>query len=1120
MACGAFGYSGQSWPAPPARPSGLTTQPVLFAQRLERIRSGAHNPNQPAGTPFRHGSGAGFNSPASYPGSRRRQRGERSASPDGRRPPPPFAGRSEPSGPMEENDWLDALRNVQNTLATVERIQRDHAAHISTHDRKLEYLNTLTETHENSIGEIVSQVERHRVWIDETFPAREKAYVPQDLFEQLRIQALQLEQRIESLVSFVHQTSRNEAEAQMGAAAPTRAPDASAASLGPVGHLFEHHSPLRPMSGEANQPAAAVPQSSHDEPLQAASPLPSPVAASGAVPASVFRMSPGGPPTTDATPIQDPLQNPMNDAWGRVRFQQPPAAADMRATVDRPSQPYGFVNSAQHCAGQGVPSSWNTYAAQGASAPSPDRNQAPSWNPFTSGRFPQQGGPAYHPSQGGNGSSHQPPQQPSSAPCPMHAQAMPGPATHFGHMGQYMGDQKAMHRKSDSLRKFNGQPEGFAAWTGHMTDHMGKVHPYWRQVLNWLSSTNKPLDFASLHGVVIGPFDESALDLTVKFEQVIVDWLPEKYYLRRAQLAGGKNEEGNGFAVWRRLHREFRGEGQIIDYAGTQCLREYGRCKKLSDVSHHIDGWYELFDDYGKELEHAHHMTRGMFLDIIPTELRSEILKEPKLHAAGHRDLADWCRNRVIVLTSEQLAEVRKKELTTRGKVTSLRNVASESPLAPDLSEAPDWAKHLFAMNASPSIAAVQAPPKKPTGPGARRPSPRRSASPSPGRRASLVPDWGNKCFHCGSDKHTRQDCEKFSKMMSEAACNKGKSKSEWKPPEGYKSAIGRARDAAKLALAKSQPSPKAKAAARKVSPLLADDNEPDIDGSSDSDFSELGDIAALRRVSHVSSDTLASRTLTSRSPPQQISALNRFSPLEESQTYDPEVLAILNSWAHKTRVTVTKKIKSVPYPDVERTAKFIEGRSLPRKTNSLEQPIVIQSQKDLESSSRAIRPLPSGKTAMNKLVKRISNHITLAADEKLVMVDSGAFTHAINAESELPDHELIPIRPNERSPDGESACGVIMKCTGKVRTKGTVEGLGLDVHWNSMPVKVPILSVRKLVKDQHHVRFHEQGGYIKCLRTGARIPFFEYQGVYYLKMRFLPPTSKPADSLFSRPVP
>ena len=99
MACGAFGYSGQSWPAPPV--SGLTTQPLIFAQRLEQLRRGPLNPNLPVGTPFRHGSGAGLNSPATHPGTRRRQRDARSESPGGRRPPAPFAGRSAPSGPQE-----------------------------------------------------------------------------------------------------------------------------------------------------------------------------------------------------------------------------------------------------------------------------------------------------------------------------------------------------------------------------------------------------------------------------------------------------------------------------------------------------------------------------------------------------------------------------------------------------------------------------------------------------------------------------------------------------------------------------------------------------------------------------------------------------------------------------------------------------------------------------------------------------------------------------------------------------------------------------------------------------------------------------------------------------------
>ena len=55
----------------------------------------------------------------------------------------------------------------------------------------------------------------------------------------------------------------------------------------------------------------------------------------------------------------------------------------------------------------------------------------------------------------------------------------------------------------------------------------------------------------------------------------------------------------------------------------------------------------------------------------IPKELRDEIFKEPKLAAAGHRELALWCRRRVMTLTSQHLAEIRKKEL--RSTITGRR---------------------------------------------------------------------------------------------------------------------------------------------------------------------------------------------------------------------------------------------------------------------------------------------------------------------------------------------------------------------------------------------------------------------------------------------------------------
>ena len=55
---------------------------------------------------------------------------------------------------------------------------------------------------------------------------------------------------------------------------------------------------------------------------------------------------------------------------------------------------------------------------------------------------------------------------------------------------------------------------------------------------------------------------------------------------------------------------------------------------------------------------------------------------------------------------------------------------------------------------------------------------------------------WDNRCYHCGSDKHRRNECKSFEEMMKKASV--GKPKPEWKPPQGYKSALGKARDEAK----------------------------------------------------------------------------------------------------------------------------------------------------------------------------------------------------------------------------------------------------------------------------------------------------------------------------------
>ena len=89
----------------------------------------------------------------------------------------------------------------------------------------------------------------------------------------------------------------------------------------------------------------------------------------------------------------------------------------------------------------------------------------------------------------------------------------------------------------------------------------------------------------------LGPYRENAQDLAVELEQLIVDDLPATQYRKRKQLCGGEGEQDNGFQMWRRLFEDNRGTGDVVEYAGTEVLREYEACTTISEVSAHMDTW-------------------------------------------------------------------------------------------------------------------------------------------------------------------------------------------------------------------------------------------------------------------------------------------------------------------------------------------------------------------------------------------------------------------------------------------------------------------------------------------------------------------------------------------------
>ena len=60
--------------------------------------------------------------------------------------------------------------------------------------------------------------------------------------------------------------------------------------------------------------------------------------------------------------------------------------------------------------------------------------------------------------------------------------------------------------------------------------------------------------------------------------------------------------------------RDSKGSGDVVEYAGSESLRDYPTCNNLSELSIHLDGWNELLDNYGAELAQAPRMSRSMFM--------------------------------------------------------------------------------------------------------------------------------------------------------------------------------------------------------------------------------------------------------------------------------------------------------------------------------------------------------------------------------------------------------------------------------------------------------------------------------------------------------------------------
>ena len=213
------------------------------------------------------------------------------------------------------------------------------------------------------------------------------------------------------------------------------------------------------------------------------------------------------------------------------------------------------------------------------------------------------------------------------------------------------------------------------------------------------------------------------------------------------------------------------------------------------------------------------------------------------------------------------------------------------------------------------------------------------------------------------------------------------------------------------------------------------------------------------------------------------------------------EVVQHLSGWAHKTTVLVKPKAKAEPRSYTVRSDKQLDAL--------------------LQLKSRIAKLAAAPNEARMKKIKENLPDIPLEEDECLALVDSGSTINAADIEAYFPEYLklIIASRAQDMGESATTAGGHQLRNEGRCRIEATVDGLDFPIPFQNMKVDVPILSVRKYVRNGLGFHFEENGGYMQCKANNKKFAFIEADGAYWIKLKIkLPDNSAPPNTGFGRP--
>ena len=146
---------------------------------------------------------------------------------------------------------------------------------------------------------------------------------------------------------------------------------------------------------------------------------------------------------------------------------------------------------------------------------------------------------------------------------------------------------------------------------------------------------------------------------------------------------------------------------------------------------------------------------------------------------------------------------------------------------------------------------------------------------------------------------------------------------------------------------------------------------------------------------------------------------------------------------------------------------------------------------------------------------------IPLEDDEMVALVDSGSTLNAAHIAKHFKRYvgHIVASRAQAMGESATTAGGHKLVNEGRCRIEATVNGEAFPIPFQNMQVDVPIISVRKFMKNGYDFHFSEEdGGFMRCRLNGKVFKLIEAEGAFWIKMKIGSPPSESLSPVFTRP--